>query len=114
MRYPNFHPATPLLLAILLPAAPQAGGEEFGTEQSPFAGKYLAVHLRGRNFPIPFQEAQVRYLADKCYLVGKIVPNILPKDRRTTGRVWLPLGDVAEVVEFETPAKLREFYNLAH
>lgn len=80
---------------------------------SPFAGKFLALHIRGRNYPIPFQNVEVRYLAEKCYLVGKVVPGIPPKDRRVTGTVWFPIGDAAEIVEFDTLAKLREYYNLA-
>ena len=82
-------------------------------DRSPFAGKYLALTIRGRNYPIPFQEVQTRYLGEKCYIVGKVVPGILPKARRASATVWFPLGDAAEIVEFDSLAKLREFYNLA-
>ena len=108
--------AAPVLVLTILftVTASLTAGEADNPERSPFAGKYLALHIRGRNIPLPFQDVQVRYLAEKCYLVGKVVPGILLKDRRTIGTVWLPLGDAAEIIEFDSVAKLREFYNLAH
>ena len=103
-----------VLTALLAPAVSLYADESDELSRSPFAGKYLALHIRGRNYPLPFQEANLRYLGERCYIVGKVVPNILPKDRHATGTVWFPVGDADEIVEFDTLAKLREYYNLAH
>ena len=102
-----------VLIVWLVPAAGLWAGDPEDPSGSPCAGKYLALTIRGRNYPVPFQDVDIRYLAEKCYIVGKVVPSILSKDRRAAGRVWFPLSDAAEIVEFDTLAKLREFYNHA-
>lgn len=113
MRKPVLRVMPWLVLVVTLATSPPVGGQDSSPDRPPFAGKFLAVTIRGRNYPLPFQDAEVRYLGEKCYLVGKIIPNILPKERRGGGRVWFPIDDLAQIDEFDSLAQLREFYNLA-
>lgn len=81
------------------PAQPQAGGD--------FTGKVLAISTKNANAPGGLMEkVQVRTLGGRPFLVGESADERMPRG----AKIWIPVEDVIQVVEFKSLEEARQVF----
>ena len=82
-------------------SAPKPGADDT------FLGKILVITQKPSRATGIFAEVQVRKLADRTYLVGKLIDTVDDQSRWHGIKCWVPLEDIGNIVEFPSVAQAR-------
>ena len=90
------------------PSSSQDAAKPAPAADKDFAGKFLVISFKSAaQHGAVLEKAQVKRLGDQSFLVGKAVDDGQEGNWQKGRTVWLALGDLAAIVEFDDLEQLR-------
>lgn len=80
---------------------------------APFAGKVVLVWCKPSSSSGVLKKPEFRTIGGRSFLVGKSIENNFTKNNFPGSKVWLPLEDVQQIVEFEDQQQLEKQFGTA-
>jgi hypothetical protein len=100
-----------LASAVIAPAAPNpAAGPKPAADLPDFTGKALIVWAKDPIKGGVLQNARVRRLGDRAFLVGESAKQAEDEDDDPDCVLWIPVEDVQLIHEYKTLADARKAY----